>query len=81
MAGQGTLGLEIIEQCPQAATVLVPIGGGGLAAGVAIAVKGLDPEVRIVGVQAEAMAAFPESLAQGRSIAVRPAPRWPTASR
>ncbi len=70
VAGQGTLGFEIIEQCPQAATVLVPIGGGGLASGVAIAVKGLDPEVRIVGVQAEAMAAFPESLAQGHSIAV-----------
>jgi threonine dehydratase len=70
VAGQGTLGLEIIEQCPQAATVLIPIGGGGLAAGVAIAVKGLDPDVRIVGVQAEAMAAFPESLAQGHSIAV-----------
>jgi threonine dehydratase len=70
VAGQGTLGFEIIEQCPQAATVLVPIGGGGLAAGVAIAVKGLDPDVRIVGVQAEAMAAFPESLAQGHSIAV-----------
>lgn len=70
VAGQGTLGFEIIEQCPQAATVLVPIGGGGLAAGVAIAVKGLDPDVRIVGVQAEAMAAFPESLAQGHPIAV-----------
>ena len=70
VAGQGTVGFEIIEQCPQAATVLVPIGGGGLAAGVAIAVKGLDPQVRIVGVQAEAMAAFPESLAQGHSIAV-----------
>jgi threonine dehydratase len=70
VAGQGTLGFEIIEQCPQAATVLIPIGGGGLAAGVAIAVKGLDPDVRIVGVQAEAMAAFPESLAQGHSIAV-----------
>jgi threonine dehydratase len=70
VAGQGTLGFEVIEQCPQAATVLVPIGGGGLAAGVAIAVKGLDPDVRIVGVQAEAMAAFPESLAQGHSIAV-----------
>jgi threonine dehydratase len=75
VAGQGTLGFEIIEQCPQAATILVPVGGGGLAAGVAVAVKGLDPDVRIVGVQAEAMAAFPESLAQGHSI---PVPARPT---
>ena len=74
VAGQGTVGFEVIEQCPQAATVLVPIGGGGLAAGVAVAVKGLDPQVRIVGVQAEAMAAFPESLAQGHPVAVSARP-------
>ena len=75
VAGQGTLGFEIIEQCPQAATILVPIGGGGLAAGVAVAVNGLDPAVRIVGVQAEAMAAYPESLAQGHPV---PVPVRPT---
>jgi threonine dehydratase len=70
VAGQGTVGFEIIEQCPQAATILVPVGGGGLAAGIAVAVKGLDPGVRIVGVQAEAMAAYPESLRQGHPVAV-----------
>jgi threonine dehydratase len=75
VAGQGTVGFEIIEQYPQAATIVVPVGGGGLAAGIAVAVKGLDPGVRIVGVQAEAMAAYPESLRQGRPVA---APARPT---
>jgi threonine dehydratase len=56
VAGQGTLGFEIIEQCPQARTVLVPVGGGGLAAGIAVAVKGLDPGIRVVGVRAEGAA-------------------------
>jgi threonine dehydratase len=70
VAGQGTVGFEIIEQCPQAATILVPVGGGGLAAGIAVAVKGLDPGVRVVGVQSEAMAAYPESLRQGHPVAV-----------
>ena len=65
VAGQGTLGLEILEQAPQAATVLVPTGGGGLVAGVATAIKALRPDVRVVGVQAEEAAAFPESLRQG----------------
>ena len=53
VAGQGTLGFEIIEQCPQVRTVVVPVGGGGLMAGVTVAVKGLDPEIAVVGVQAE----------------------------
>jgi threonine dehydratase len=53
VAGQGTLGFEVIEQCPQVKTVLVPTGGGGLVAGTAVAVKGLDPDVRVVGVRAE----------------------------
>ena len=70
VAGQGTVGFEIIEQYPQAATILIPVGGGGLAAGIAVAVNGLDPGVRIVGVQAEAMAAYPESLRQGHPVAV-----------
>jgi threonine dehydratase len=68
VAGQGTLGLEIAEQCPAAATVVVPLGGGGLVAGVAIALKGLRPDVRVVGVQAAAAAAFPPSLAEGRPL-------------
>ena len=74
VAGQGTLGFEIIEQCPQVRTVVVPVGGGGLAAGIAVAIKGLDPAVRIVGVQAEAVAPYPGSLAAGHPVPVSPSP-------
>jgi threonine dehydratase len=52
ISGQGTIGLELAEQVPEAETVLVPVGGGGLAAGIAVALKELRPDVRIVGVQA-----------------------------
>jgi threonine dehydratase len=65
VAGQGTVGLEIVEQAPEVQTVLVPTGGGGLLAGIAIAVKALRPEVRVVGVQAKGAAAYPDSLKQG----------------
>jgi threonine dehydratase len=58
IAGQGTIGLELAEQLPQLATVVVPIGGGGLASGIATAVKELRPEVKVVGVQAAACAPF-----------------------
>ncbi|MGN0063037.1 MAG: threonine ammonia-lyase [Nocardioides sp.] len=68
VAGQGTLGLEVLEQAPEASTVLVPTGGGGLLAGVAIAVKTLRPDVRVVGVQADGAAAYPASLAAGRPV-------------
>lgn len=67
-AGQGTVGLEILEQCPDAATVLVPTGGGGLLGGIAAAVKGLRPDITVVGVQAASAAAFPASLAAGHPI-------------
>jgi len=70
VTGQGTLGLEVVDQAPEAATVLVPTGGGGLLAGVAIAIKGLRPDVRVVGVQAEGAAAFPASLQQGAPVAL-----------
>jgi threonine dehydratase len=70
VAGQGTAGLEILEQCPDAETVLVPTGGGGLLAGIALAVKALKPAVRVVGVQAEGAAAYPDSLAHGAPIAL-----------
>jgi threonine dehydratase len=70
VAGQGTLGFEIIEQCPQVRTILVPVGGGGLAAGIAVAVQSLDPTVRIVGVQAEAVAGYEASFAAGHPVAV-----------
>jgi len=77
IAGQGTVGLEIVEQCPQLETLLVPIGGGGLIAGVASAVKALCPGVKIIGVQAAGAPSAllarrrgePVSLAAARSLA------------
>ncbi len=73
ITGQGTVGLEIAEQCPQVATIVVPVGGGGLAAGIAVAVSGVLPAVRLVGVQAEAVAPMPASIAAGRPVSVTPA--------
>jgi len=70
VAGQGTLGFEIIEQCPGARTILVPVGGGGLAAGITVAVKSLDPDVQIVGVQAAAVPGLVASLAVGHPVQV-----------
>lgn len=70
IAGQGTVGLEILEQCPEVRTVVVGIGGGGLAAGLALAVKALRPDVKIVGVQAAGAACYPPSLAAGRPVAI-----------
>lgn len=64
VAGQGTVGLEIVEQLPEVRTILVPLGGGGLASGISL-LKQEHPDVRIVGVQAEAAAAYPVSLAHG----------------
>ncbi|MFB6303479.1 MAG: threonine ammonia-lyase [Haloferacaceae archaeon] len=66
MAGQGTLGLEIVDDCPDLDTVVVPIGGGGLIAGVATAVKGLIPDARVIGVQAEGAASVSQSLEEGQ---------------
>ncbi|MBV9093203.1 MAG: threonine ammonia-lyase [Streptosporangiaceae bacterium] len=74
VAGQGTLGLEIAEQCPQVRTVVVPVGGGGLAAGIAVALSDVRPVVSLVGVQAEAVAPYPGSLAAGHPVSVPPAP-------
>lgn len=68
IAGQGTVGLEILEQCPDVATVVLSAGGGGLVSGVAAAVKTHRPDVTVVAVQAETAAALPVSLAQGRPV-------------
>jgi threonine dehydratase len=68
VAGQGTAGLEVLEQAPDVRTVLVPTGGGGLLAGMAVAIKAARPDVRVVGVQAEGAAAFPESLRAGHPV-------------
>ncbi len=68
IAGQGTIGLEIMAALPELSTLLVPIGGGGLISGIAIAVKALKPSVRIIGVQAAACAAVRASLAAGQAV-------------
>ncbi len=70
VTGQGTCGLEILEQCPDVRTVIVPTGGGGFLAGIATAVKAKRPDVRVVGVQAAGAAAFPASLAHGKPVAL-----------
>src|SRR3954467_8297425 len=70
IAGQGTLGLELLEAVPDLAKVVVPVGGGGLSSGVAIAVKSARPAVEVVGVQVETVAAFPDSLRRGTPVGV-----------
>ena len=70
IAGQGGLGMELVAQVPDLARVIVPVGGGGLVSGVAIAVKSQRPDVEVIGVQVEACAPFPASLAAGEPVAV-----------
>ena len=65
MAGQGTIGLEILDDCPDVETVVVPIGGGGLIAGIATAITAKKPDVRVVGVQAEGASSVAQSLQKG----------------
>ena len=65
VAGQGTMGLEILEQNPEVKTIVVCTGGGGLLAGTALAIKSLRPDIKVIGVQAEMAAAYPPSLAAG----------------
>ena len=74
VAGQGTLGFEIIEQCPGVRTVLIPAGGGGIAAGVTVAVQSLDPDIRVIGVQAAAVPGLIASAAAGTPVQVVGAP-------
>ncbi|MEV8511268.1 threonine ammonia-lyase [Dactylosporangium sp. NPDC051484] len=68
IAGQGTIGLELLEQVPEVKTVIAGVGGGGLISGLAVAIKSLRPDVRVIGVQAADAAAFPPSLRQGRPV-------------
>jgi threonine dehydratase len=70
VAGQGSLGLELLEEVPDLAQIVVPVGGGGLASGIAIAVKSARPDVRVVGVQAAACAPYPRSLERGEPVPV-----------
>jgi threonine dehydratase len=68
IAGQGTVGLELLDEVPELAMVIVPVGGGGLISGVAVAIKEARPGVRVVGVQAAGCAPFPASLRAGRPV-------------
>ncbi|MDP2711333.1 MAG: threonine ammonia-lyase [Solirubrobacteraceae bacterium] len=70
VAGQGTIGLELLEDVEDLAKVVVPVGGGGLASGIAIAVKSARPDVEVVGVQAGACAPFADSLRRGQPVGV-----------
>jgi threonine dehydratase len=70
VAGQATLGTELLQQMPDVGTIVIPTGGGGLLAGVAAAVKLTKPDVRVIGVQAEGAAAWPASLEAGHPIAL-----------
>jgi threonine dehydratase len=70
IAGQGTIGMEINEQVDEIATVVVPVGGGGLISGISAALKSLRPDVHIVGVQAAGASSFAASLAKGVPIAL-----------
>jgi threonine dehydratase len=74
IAGQGTLGLEILEQLPGADVLLVSVGGGGLISGIALWAKAMNPALRIVGVQAEASAAMLAALAAGKLVEAPVAP-------
>jgi threonine dehydratase len=74
IAGQGTLGLEIIAAMPEVDTVLVPVGGGGLAAGVALAIKAASPRVKVFGVQSRLVPAAEAAFAAGHPVAVTGAP-------
>ena len=68
IAGQGTVALEILEQCPDVETIVTGVGGGGLISGLAVAAKALRPDVRVIGVQAAGAAAFPPSLLAGSPV-------------
>ena len=70
IAGGGTTGLEIVEDWPEVDCVLVPIGGGGLISGIAVAVSGLGPDVAVIGVEAEASCAFSAARAAGRLVTI-----------
>ena len=70
IAGQGTIGIEIVEGLPDVSTVVVPIGGGGIISGIATAVKNLKPDARVIGVQAANVAPVNRSLQEGRPVEV-----------
>jgi threonine dehydratase len=74
VAGQGTVGLELADDLPDVDVVIVPVGGGGLAAGIGVAIRALAPQARVIGVQAEAAPGVQRSIARGRRESVPPRP-------
>jgi threonine dehydratase len=74
VVGAGTIGLEIVEACPDLGPVVVPLGGGGLASGVGLAIRAAAPRARVVGVEAESSTPFTTSLARGAITAIEPEP-------
>ena len=70
IAGQGTIGLELLDQVPSLHAVIVPVGGGGLIAGISLAIKSLRPEVQVIGVEAAIMPSLTQALAAGHVVAV-----------
>ncbi|MEM8854861.1 MAG: hydroxyectoine utilization dehydratase EutB [Pseudomonadota bacterium] len=74
IAGQGTIGIEVLDDAPDVATVVVPLSGGGLIAGVALAMKAANPSIRVIGVSMERGPAMAESVKAGRPIAVKEMP-------
>jgi len=72
MAGQGTVGLEMLDDVPDADVVLVQVGGGGLVSGIATAVKGLKPKARVLAVEPELSNALAASMAAGESVTIEP---------
>jgi len=74
IAGQGTIGLEILEDCPEVGMVLVPLSGGGLAGGVALAAKSITPAIKVVGITMDRGAAMHASLKAGRPVEVEEVP-------
>lgn len=68
IAGQGTIGLELLEQNPYLDTILVPIGGGGMAAGIAVAVKETNPKIRVIGIEASVLASMKSSIEAGSVV-------------
>jgi threonine dehydratase len=74
IAGQGTLGLEIVDQCPDAGTILVQVSGGGLISGIALAAKSVKPSLRVIGISMARGAAMVESQKAGRPVQVEELP-------
>ena len=74
IAGQGTMGLEIVEQVPDLDAVVIPVGGGGLLAGVALAIKSLRPKARIIAVEAEHVASFAAAVRAGKPVRIETQP-------